>query len=62
MQPHLGELNKEEIEIIKGNKTKKARADISILDFDGFQKTSFFNICVSRPHVTLTMIMKCLKL
>ena len=49
MQRHLGELNKEEIEIIKGNKTKKARADISILDFNGFQKSSFFDICVVSP-------------
>ena len=49
VEPHLGELNKEEIEIIKGNKTKKARADISILDFNGFQKSSFFDICVVSP-------------
>lgn len=42
VEPHLCELNKEEIELIKGNTTKKARADISILDFNGFQKSSFF--------------------
>jgi len=49
VEPQFYELNKEEIEFIIGNETKKARADISILDFNGFQKSSFFNICVVWP-------------
>lgn len=38
-----------EANLIKGNTSKKARADISILDFNLFQKSSFFDICVVSP-------------
>merc|ERR1712126_754297 len=46
---HLGELNNEEIELIKGITSRKSRADIAILGHNGFQKSSDFDIYVVSP-------------
>lgn len=49
LEPHLGELNNVEIELIKGNTSKRAHADIAILDYNGFYNSSYFDICVVSP-------------
>ena len=46
VEPGLGELNEEEIQLISGNITKEARADIIIMDYDGTQTSSYFDVSV----------------
>ena len=49
MELRLVELNNEEIELIKGNTSKKALANITILDYNGVQKSFYFDICLVSP-------------
>ena len=46
VEPSLGELNEEEIQLVSGNITKNARADIVIMDYDGTQTSSYFDVSV----------------
>ena len=49
VEPHLGELTEEEIEMLSGNTSKGARADIAILDYQNNQTTSYVDVCVISP-------------
>ena len=49
VEPHLGELNEEELDLLTGNTSIRARADIAILDFNGTQKTTYIDVSVISP-------------
>ena len=49
IEPHLGELSDEVKEMISGNISTRARADIAIMDYNGAQKCSYFDVSIISP-------------
>ena len=45
----MNELSDEEKEMISGNNSKRARADIAIMDYSGAQKCSYFDVSIISP-------------